>query len=136
LSRKQAQRMRPAFEAQVLHLVSAEDWQFHESDFGGSVLLPLSGLASWLMQRRPLLARLLSDELAATPRKALPALMRLLYGTGASEVGQSVADAVHLLTPVTARAEAWVSAWKGRPSWGGRRAGAGPRAQARPLGGG
>ena len=117
--------MRPVFEKELSRLVSAEEWQFHESEFSLAVMVPPSGLGSWLKERRPAL----SQQLEAVGRKGevrlLPALLRVLYGDKGVDVAQAIGGSVHLLTPTTARAEAWLCAWKGRGGWGGQRRGAG-----------
>lgn len=57
--------------------------------------------------------------------RALNDLLAVLYGEAAPGVAEAIAGAVHLLTPITVRAEAWLCAWEDRPSWGGARRGAG-----------
>jgi hypothetical protein len=122
---KQVQRLRLAFENELSRLVSAEEWQFHESEFSLAVMVPPSGLGNWLKERRPAL----SQQLDAAGRKGevrvLPALLRVLYGDKGVDVAQAIGGSVHLLTPTTARAEAWLCAWEGRASWGGQRRGVG-----------
>lgn len=122
---KQVQRLRPAFEKELTRLVSTEEWQFHESEFGSAVMLPLSGLSNWLKERRPALALLLEADGRPGEARFLPALLHVMYGTEGTEVAQAIGRSLHLLTPITARAEAWLCAWRGRGSWGGQRQGAG-----------
>ncbi|MDP3522294.1 MAG: hypothetical protein Q8S02_16910 [Hydrogenophaga sp.] len=122
---KQVQRLRPAFEKELIRIVSAEEWQFHESEFGSAVMVPPSGLANWLKERRPVLAQQLEPEGCRGEVRQLPALLQALYGNEGVDVAPAIGGAVHLLTPITARAEAWLCAWKGRKSWGGQRQGAG-----------
>lgn len=123
---KQVQRLAPAFHAEVTRLVSAQEWEFHESNFSTPILLPPSGLPAWLRERRPALAAGL-DQAPSSPARALDALLTSLYGPMGTVVLESLASSVYLLTPITARAEAWVTAWQARPSWGGQRPGAGRR---------
>lgn len=124
-SHKQVQRLRPAFEKELTRLVSAEEWEFHESEFGAAVMLPPSGLGNWLKERRPGLSQMLEAEGRMGEARLLPALLRAMYGNEAVAVEQAIGGSVHLLTPITARAEAWLCAWKGRGNWGGQRQGAG-----------
>ena len=129
---KQVQRLRPAFEKQLSHLVSAEEWQFHESEFGLAVIVPPSGLDNWLKGRRPALWQLQEADGRKGEVRVLPALLQILYGDKGVDVAQAIGGSVHLLTPTTARAESWLCAWEGRSSWGGRRRGAGkPEARCR-----
>ncbi|MDZ4398710.1 hypothetical protein [Hydrogenophaga sp.] len=122
---KQVQRLRPAFEKELSRLVSAEEWQFHESEFGLAVMVPPSGLGYWLKERRPALWQQLEAEGRKGEVRVLPALLQILYGDKGVDVAQSIGGSVHLLTPTTARAESWLCAWKGRGNWGGERRGAG-----------
>lgn len=53
--------------------------------------------------------------------RALNDLLTVLYGDAAAGVAAALAGEVHLLTPIAARAEAWLCAWEDRPGWGGAR---------------
>lgn len=125
-TRKQVQRLAPSFNKELTRVVSAQEWEFHESNFTSATLLPPSGLGDWLTQRRPALAEALTSH-PHNPARTLEALLTLLYGPAAEDVLASVAASVHVLTPITFRAEAWCTAWNTRPQWGGRRPGAGRR---------
>jgi hypothetical protein len=57
--------------------------------------------------------------------RLLPALLQVMYGDKGVDVAQAIGGSVHLLTPATARAEAWICTWEGRASRGGQRRGAG-----------
>lgn len=122
---KQAQRLREAFEQRLIRLITAEELAFHDSEFAEPVLLPPSGLATWLEMRRPALARAIRRMRPEPDSRALSDLLTVLYGEAASEVGAAVAGGVYLLTPITARAEAWLCAWEDKPGWGGARPGSG-----------
>lgn len=121
---KQVQRLRESFDRHVAQIVSAEEWEFHGSEFGAPVLLPASGLLAWLHERRPVLAQAVQDPTYAAEDAALMKMLSVLYGDAAGAVASAIGGAVHLLTPVTARAEAWLTAWQTRPRWGGARRGA------------
>ncbi len=123
---KQVQRLAPRFAGELTRLVSAQEWEFHESNFSSPILLPPSGLLYWLKERRPALAAQLG-QVPSSPARTLEALLQLLYGSTGVHVLEAVAGSVHLLTPITARAEAWYTAWQARPGWGGQRPGAGRR---------
>lgn len=123
---KQVQRLAPRFAGELTRLVSAQEWEFHESNFSSPILLPPSGLRDWLKERRPALAAQLG-QVPSSPARTLEALLQLLYGSTGVHVLEAVAGSVHLLTPITARAEAWYTAWQARPGWGGQRPGAGRR---------
>ena len=122
---KQVQRLRPVFEKELIRIVSAEEWQFHESEFGSAVMVPPSGLGNWLKERRPALALLLEADGRPGEVRLLSTLLQVMYGKEGVNVAQAIGGSVHLLTPITARTEAWLCAWKGRGGWGGQRQGAG-----------
>lgn len=124
---KHVQRLCPEFERVLHRLLSAEEWQFHDSGFAAPVMLPPSGLGAWLHERRPALAREVARAHGHLEAVLPQHLLRALYGEAAQQVAHAVGGAVYLLTPVTARAEAWLQAWEARPNWGGRREGAGRR---------
>lgn len=124
-NQKQVQRLRPAFEKELSRLVSVEEWQFHESEFSLAVMVPPSGLGSWLKERRPALSMQLEADGRKGEVRLLPALLQVLYGHKGGDVAQAIGGSVHLLTPATARAEAWLCAWNMKGKWGGQRAGAG-----------
>lgn len=121
LSFKQAQRLRPEFEKQVLSLVSAQELEFHHSDFTMPVLMPPSGLRNWLQRYRPRLALLVGPAVEMPDARVLQDLLSTLYGPLGLDVAKVIGGAVHLLTPISARAEGWLSAWESRPSRGGSR---------------
>lgn len=129
---KLVQRLRPDFERLLNALLSAEEWHFHDSGFAAPVMLPPSGIGAWLRERRPFLAAEASRMLGQMDAVLPLHLLRVLYGDAAQEVAQVVGGAVYLLTPITARAEAWLQAWDARANWGGRREGAGRRAAGTP----
>lgn len=131
---KHVQRLRPEFERLLHRLLSAEERQFHESGFAAPVMLPPSGLGAWLHERRPALASEVIRALGHLDAVLPQHLLRVLYGDAAREVADAVGGAVYLLTPITARAEAWLEAWEARPNWGGHRQGAGRRGVASPSG--
>jgi hypothetical protein len=118
---KKAQRLRPEFDKQVLALTTQEELSFHDSDFAAPILFPPSGLRSWLKERRPGLAALMDDARSTPDMHALDDVLAALYGPWASAVADAIGGAVHLLTPVTLRAEGWLTAWSARPQWGGAR---------------
>jgi hypothetical protein len=120
---KQARRMAASFQNNVNALVTSEELTFHDSDLSGAILLPPSGLRVWLQEHRPSLDRLLG---AAMPgERVLGELLGVLYGNNAGAVASAIGGCVYLLTPVSARAEAWIDAWQDRAGWGGQRQGAG-----------
>lgn len=118
---KQVQRLRENFEKRLQALATAEELAFHDSDFVAPILLPPSGLRGWLMQRRPHLAALVGPAATMPDMHALSDLLATLYGVRGPVVARGLGGAVHLLTPVTVRAEAWLSAQANRPRWGGAR---------------
>lgn len=127
ISLKQGQRLRPAFDKQVLALTTKEELELHDSNFVAPILLPPSGLRSWLKERRPTLAALVGEAAASMPdTHALADLLASLYGVHGGATAEAIGGAVHLLTPVTTRAEAWLTAWATRPRWGGSRRRASP----------
>lgn len=119
---KQAQRLRNEFEARVLALASREELEFHDSGFDAPVLVPPSGLRAWLLQWRPWLARAVQLHADSQRPNALQDLTVALYGPWAPQVIATIGAAVHLLTPITTRAEGWLAAREHRPKWGGARA--------------
>jgi hypothetical protein len=129
---KQAQRLRLDFEARLTALATSEALAFHDSDFVAPILLPPSGLRDWLVQRRPALATLVGPAATMPDMHALTDLLATLYGTRGPAVARAIGGAVHFLTPVTIRAEAWLSAWASRPRWGGARSRAARSAIANP----
>lgn len=66
------------------------------------------------------------SQMTSNPARTLEALLHLLYGSTGVHVLDAVAGSAYLLTPITARADAWYTAWQARPGWGGR-SGAGRR---------
>jgi hypothetical protein len=126
-SLKQVQRLRPAFEAHLRRLGGSEEFLFHESLFSAEVLVPSSGLSGWLDLRRPKLAQLVQGGPSPLREHALGRLLRVLYGGDSSMVAEAIGGAVHLLTPITLRAEAWLMAYTERPAWGGSRVSTGRR---------
>lgn len=127
LTPKQAQRLEPIF-TRVLHAtVSRQELQFHESGFDAPALVPPSGLATWLSLQRPALSQALTEWAAPATGRTLEQLLRFLYGNDAASVLQVIGASVHLLTPVTIRAESLLTAVALRPSWGGSRRNAGRR---------
>ncbi|WP_299537226.1 hypothetical protein [uncultured Herbaspirillum sp.] len=121
LSVKQAQRLRPAFEQQVLALTSREEMDFHQSQFELPALLPPSGLSGWLNSRRPHLANLVKQHAGASAN-TFRALATVLYGEPlGAKIGETIGGAVHLWTPITSRAEGWLAAWQAKPKRGGTR---------------
>ena len=52
------QRLRPEFERVLNRMLSAEEWQFHDSGFAAPVMLPPSGLGAWLHAGPPWHAKL------------------------------------------------------------------------------
>jgi hypothetical protein len=118
---KTAQRLKEVFDEKVLSLASSEEMAFHQSGFALPFLLPPSGLRTWLEERRPRLSALIDPPGEQIDEGALPSLLAVLYGEQAGEVADSIGAAVHVLTPVTLRAEAWFAAWLERPTWGGAR---------------
>jgi hypothetical protein len=120
-SLKQGQRLRPAFDKQVLALTTKEELALHDSNFVAPILLPPSGLRNWLKERRPALAALVGEAALMPDTRALADLLGALYGAQGSIVAEAIGGAVHLLTPVTTRAEGWLAAWATRPRWGGAR---------------
>lgn len=118
---KQVQRLSDSFEQQLMKLVSAEEYVFHDSGFAEPVLLPPSGLVGWLEARRPALAEAVRKLNPRPDSRPVLDLATVLYGDAAHSVATAISGSVHLLTPVTVRAEAWLLAWNGRPSWGGAR---------------
>ncbi len=122
LTFKQAQRLKEAFDQQVLAVVTKEEWEFHQSSFDMPALLPPSGLLSWLEQHRPYLASLVQRELTESPANVLRSLAAVMYGRSLGIlVNEAIGGAVHLWTPITARAEGWLNAWNNRPRRGGAR---------------
>lgn len=118
---KAAQRLKEAFDQSLLSLATSEVMAFHDSEFTMPFMLPASQLRRWLSQRRPRLASLVCTHPEQPEENTLADLLAGLYGSRGDEVGRSIGSAVHLLTPVTVRAEAWLAAWENRPSWGGAR---------------
>lgn len=118
---KKAQRLRPAFEGEVLALASREELEFHNSQFGAPVLFPGNQVHTWLADRRPLLLEAIDQKGPVDLEQAV----RHLFGSG--ELLPLYAAEPHLLTPVTLRAEAWLRAAAKKNAWGGQRAGAGTR---------
>jgi hypothetical protein len=105
---KQARRMTDSFQRNVNALVTSEELTFHDSALSGAILLPPSGLRAWLQEHRPSLDRLLG---AAMPgERVLGELLGVLYGRNAGAVASVIGGCVYLLTPVSARAEAWIDA--------------------------
>jgi hypothetical protein len=127
-SLKQGQRLRTAFDDQVLALTTKEELALHDSNFVAPILLPLSGLRSWLRDRRPTLAALVGEATAMPDTHALADLLATLYGArGGAAAAQAIGGAVYLLTPITTRTEGWLTAWQTKPRWGGPRRRADPR---------
>lgn len=120
-SLKQGQRLRAAFDSQVLALATKEELALHDSNFVAPVLLPPSGLRSWLKDRRPALAALVGEGTSKPDTHALADLLATLYGARGGAAAQAIGGAVYLLTPVTTRAEGWLTAWAAKPRWGGAR---------------
>ena len=60
--------------------MSAEEWQFHESEFSLAVMVPPSGLGSWLKERRPALSQQLEADGRKGEVRLLPALLQVMYG--------------------------------------------------------
>jgi hypothetical protein len=118
---KTAKRFRPAFEKKTVTLATAEELAFHNSEFAMQILLPMSGLRLWLEDRRPTLARLIGAPRSSPDTTVLSDLLAALYGVRGADLKAALGPAVHLLTPVTLRAEAWLAAWHERPTWGGAR---------------
>lgn len=119
-SLKQVQRLRPAFDKSVLALASKEELALHDSNFLEPILVPPSGLRNWLKDRRPVLAAFVG-EAALPDSHALPDLLAALYGAQGRAIAEAIGGAVYLLTPITTRAEGWLSAWAAKPRWGGTR---------------
>lgn len=127
ISLKQGQRLRPSFDGQVLALTTKEELALHDSNFVAPVLLPPSGLRNWLKERRPALAALVGEASSMPDTHALADLLAALYGARGGVVAEAIGGAVYLLTPVTTRAEGWLTAWAAKPRWGGARRRALPR---------
>lgn len=127
ISLKQGQRLRTAFDKQVLALATKEELALHDSNFVEPVLLPPSGLRNWLKERRPILAALVGEAPSMPDTHALADLLATLYGERGGAAAEAIGGAVHLLTPVTTRAEGWLAAWGARPRWGGARRRASPQ---------
>lgn len=113
--------LRPDFERRLLALTTVEELAFHDSDFVTPILLPPSGLRDWLVQRRTVLATVVGPAATMPDMHALTDLLGALYGQRGPTVARAIGGAVYLLTPVTVRAEAWLSARVSRPRWGGAR---------------
>lgn len=117
-SLKQGQRLRPAFDKQVLALATKEELALHDSNFVAPVLLPPSGLRNWLKERRPALATLLGEAASMPDTHALADLLGTLYGVQGGAVAEAIGGSVYLLTPVTTRAEGWLAAWAAKTALG------------------
>lgn len=121
VSLKQAQRLRTVFEQQVLALATRDEMEFHQSGFGLPALLPSSGLTQWLDARRPHLARLVRNQAGASAN-GLRILSAVLYGEElGTRVVEAIGGAVYLWTPITTRAEGWLTAWAAKSPRGGAR---------------
>ncbi len=120
-SLKQGQRLRPEFDKQVLALTTKEELALHDSNLVAPVLLPPSGLRSWLNEYRPTLAAIVGEATSMPDTQALADLIATLYGEPGAAVAQAIGGAVYLLTPVTTRAEGWLRAWASKRPWGGVR---------------
>jgi len=119
-TQKQGQRLKELFNGCTHAFVSQEELDFHESDFALPFMLPPSGLEAWLLERRPFIGAVFTQR--HTPgANSLDTLLAILYGSQGDLVAESIGGAVHLLTPITARAEGWMTAWNVRPSHGGNR---------------
>lgn len=119
-TQKQGNRLKELFDMCTLAFVSQEELDFHESDFALPVMFPPSGLAAWLCERRPFLGAEFTQR-HTSGANPLDTLLSILYGSQGNLVAESIGGAVHLLTPITARAEGWMTAWNVRPSHGGNR---------------
>jgi hypothetical protein len=114
---KQAQRLQRPFEALVNRLGTDAELSFHDSEFTSSVFFPASGANEWIALHRPKLHGALAD--AGLANWTLAELCRYLFDDEA--VAQQLLERPQILTPVTLRAEAWLSAKLARPKWGGAR---------------
>lgn len=114
---KQAQRLQRSFEALVNRLGTDAELAFHDSDFTSPVFFPASGASEWLTLHRPKLHEALIN--AGLAKWTLAQLCGYLYDD--EGVAQQLLDRPQILTPVTLRAEAWLSAMLAKPKWGGAR---------------
>ena len=123
---KQAQRLRATFEDHVVRLATQEELAFHNSEFTFPVFFPVEGMAEWLLERRPRLHRALSRD--GLSQVTLASACEYLYGD--EGVSRALAVAPQALTPVTLRAEAWLTTVEDRPRRGGDRKSKGARVPA------
>lgn len=114
---KQAQRLQRSFEALVNRLGTDAELAFHDSEFTSPVFFPASGANEWLALHRPKLHEALTK--AGLSSWTLAQLCGYLYDD--EGVAHQLLDRPQILTPVTLRAEAWVSAMIAKPKWGGAR---------------
>lgn len=114
---KQAQRLQRTFEMLVNRLGTSEELGFHDSEFTSPVFFPATDADQWLALRRSKLLQALSE--AGIARCTLSELCAYLYGD--EGVALQLVDRPQILTPVTLRAEAWLTALQVKPKWGGAR---------------
>jgi hypothetical protein len=130
--RKQANRQRQRFDAEISRLMTAEVMEFHTSEFAADVLLPGVGRLEWLKRRRPKVAELLlGSEKDIQDDNMISLLLKLLHAPGLKrgawefayrQVNSTIAQVPELIWPMLVRAEAWFCVRNEiRQKWGGAR---------------
>jgi hypothetical protein len=79
---KHAQRLRPAFEAEIHALAKNEELDFHDSNFQSPVFFPGEDVANWMKTRRSQLYTkiVINDGSFASDKDLLKNLWSALYG--------------------------------------------------------
>lgn len=130
---KESKRQKSLFDEILKSKLTKEVWEFHESGFTSTTLLPSEDIFGWLQDRRLLLAQLLIEQkLEINDEKIIDSLLLLLHNPESLtnmqnqqpyiRANQLIRAQPVLIWPMLLRAESWLEARKTlRSNWGGIR---------------
>lgn len=129
---KESKRQKPFFDEFIKSTLSREIWEFHESGFSSPTLIPSQNIFKWLLDRRPHVANLLTQQdMAIDDDKIVDSLLFLLHSPEGyintqlepyQKTNFLIKTNPVLIWPMLLRAEAWLHARKTlRSNWGGNR---------------
>lgn len=129
---KEGKRQKEAYDKTINQILTKETIAFHESNFSDPLLLPTEHIWPWLLERRPLVAKLLIDQnLTTCDDEIIDSLLMALHSpTMLTDsllkpylmANQHIKLHPPLIWLMLLRAEAWLmTRTKRRGNWGGNR---------------
>lgn len=129
---KEGKRQKEVYDKAINRILTDEVLAFHDSNFSYPILLPKENIWSWLQERRPHIAHVLTEYNQDTKDALIiDSLLNTLHSTSNldgsrletyNKVNEHIKSHPQLIWPMLIRAEAWfITRSKKRSNWGGNR---------------